>query len=125
MIKRKFTVSIDFVDGVLPAYELDPQGWNGFDVPGFELETAQKIAAHYNSIEDSNYYASFNPEAKSFTFSHPGEEDEEILPEEIETEDGPKTVYNICPGWVWVEEKEVKEFTMIQTSVPTTYAALG
>ena len=79
------------------AYELDPRGWNGFAVPGFDLEQAKVLV----EVLDNELFSSCKWQEDGTIRHRYGDEDLTISPIKYTTEDGEKELYCIGEGWVW------------------------
>jgi len=80
------------------------QTWNGHACPLFEIETAKEIAKAASYAEEG-FLISYSPEKNAFILDYQGEV-EEVNAQEIETEEGPRTVYPLgSHSWTWWDEE--------------------
>lgn len=114
-IHNKAYFTIDSFHKYFEGYHIPNQRWNGWAMPYFEKEVADKVILETHSInikyeEEKERY--FVVEEDGFSYYI----DKEI----IDTEDGEKEVYGIGSGsWIWdyysLEEVKTREDAIIIT----------
>jgi hypothetical protein len=94
---KRMVVEIDGMVGSFNCYELNPKGWNGWAVPGFELSVALEVC---KQLEHPLGRFEHNKEWDFLGWQEPGNKE---IWEGVEycTEDGVKTLYAIGNGWCW------------------------
>ena len=106
MTFQKMLVSIDGVDTPhdLWAYVVQGQDWNGWALPYFTKEQADRVLIAFNAQSNVSRieYQMYRDEYLAFDFDSPHENPEVFIPEDIEVDGEIVHAYPIGAwGWTW------------------------
>lgn len=97
---RKFRFSGEWIDGGSLIGYTDGGRWNGWAIPWVTKEVAESIAGQSNDLGAEGFRFRW-VEDQLYVFDPQENEEFEITPQSIVTEEGPLDLYNLGLGWCW------------------------